>query len=85
MNSRWLFRASKEKERQQTTANYAWEAAEKRSNAVILSPFAVILSAAKDLALPLRVKLREASRSECFQNLARFFLRDAQDRCCSSE
>jgi len=33
----------------------ASQAAEKRSNAVILSPFAVILSVAKNLALPLRV------------------------------
>ena len=57
----------------------AEEAAEKGSNAVILSPFAVILSAANDLALPLRVnyaknpallaqgKLREGSRSERFK------------------
>ena len=33
----------------------ALQAAEKPFNAVILSPFAVILSAAKNLALPLRV------------------------------
>jgi hypothetical protein len=33
----------------------AKQAAEKRSNTVILSPFAVILSAAKNLAPPLRV------------------------------
>ena len=33
----------------------AEQAAEKPFNAVILSPFAVILSAAKNLALPLRV------------------------------
>src|SRR5208283_3183754 len=51
------------------------------SFAVILSPFAVILSAAKDLALPLRVnfakdlalsaqdKLREESRSVYFQRM----------------
>ena len=43
-----------------TVAYRSWEggalqAAEKRSNTVILSPFAVILSAAKNLALPLRV------------------------------
>ena len=49
-----------------TRANLAaLEAAEKRSNAVILSPFAVILSAAKNLALPAQGKLREGSRSEC--------------------
>jgi hypothetical protein len=58
----------------------AKEAAEKASNAVILSPFAVILSAAKNLALPAQGKLREGSRSECSQGFARFFLRDAQDR-----
>jgi hypothetical protein len=62
-----------------------WEAAEKLSKAVILSPFAVILSKAKNLALLAQGKLREGSRSECFQGYARFFLRDAQDRCCSSE
>jgi hypothetical protein len=52
---------------------------EEGSNAVILSPFAVILSAAKDLALPLRVncaknlalptqgKLRKGSRLSVFE------------------
>ncbi len=37
-------------------------------------PFAVILSAAKDLALPAQGKLREESRSECFQDNARFLV-----------
>jgi hypothetical protein len=46
---------------------------EKPCNAVILSPFAVILSAAKNLALPAQGKLREGSRSEHFQGNARFF------------
>jgi hypothetical protein len=50
------------------------QAAEKRSNAVILSPFTVILSAAKNLALPAQGKLREGSRSEHFQGNARFFV-----------
>jgi len=58
----------------------ALQVSEKRSTAVILSPFAVILSAAKNLALPAQGKLREGSRSEYFQGNARFFLRDAQDR-----
>jgi hypothetical protein len=40
----------------------ASQAAEKPLQAVIPSPFAVILSAAKDLALPAQGKLREASR-----------------------
>jgi hypothetical protein len=52
----------------------AKQAAEKRSNAVILSPFAVILSAAKNLALAAQGKLREGSRSAHFQGNARFFV-----------
>ena len=44
---------------------------------VILSPFAVILSVAKNLALLAQGKLREGSRSECFQGRARFFIADA--------
>ena len=52
----------------------AKQAVEKRSNAVILSPFAVILSAAKNLALPAQGKLREGSRSECLHGHARFFV-----------
>jgi hypothetical protein len=52
----------------------ALQAAEKPHNAVILSPFAVILSAAKNLALPAQGKLREGSRSEYFQGNARFFV-----------
>jgi hypothetical protein len=44
------------------------------ANAVILGPFAVILSAAKNLALPAQGKLREGSRSEHFQGNARFFV-----------
>ena len=52
----------------------ASQAAEKPYNAVILSPFAVILSAAKNLALPAPGKLREGSRSEYFQDNARFFV-----------
>jgi hypothetical protein len=43
-------------------------------NAVKLSPFAVILSAAKNLALPAQGKLREGSRSEHLQGNARFFV-----------
>ena len=50
------------------------EAAEKLSNAVILSTSAVILSAAKNLALLAQGKLREGSRSECFRGQARFFV-----------
>jgi hypothetical protein len=42
--------------------------------AVILSPFVVILSAAKNLALPAQGKLREGSRFEYFQGSARFFV-----------
>ena len=45
-----------------------------RPLAVIRSPFAVILSAAKNLALPAQDKLREGSRSEYFQGSARFFV-----------
>ena len=45
----------------------AYKAAEKRSDAIILSPFAVILSAAKSLALPAQGKLREGSTSEWFE------------------
>jgi hypothetical protein len=45
----------------------ASQAAEKRSNTVILSPFAVILSAAKNLALPAQGKLREGSGTVIFQ------------------
>ncbi len=37
-------------------------------------PFAVILSAAKDLALAAQGKLREESRSDCFQRSARFLV-----------
>ena len=37
-------------------------------------PFAVILSAAKNLALPAQGKLREGSRSEHIQGHARFFV-----------
>ena len=55
----------------------ASQAAEKRNNTVILSPFAVILSVAKNLALLAQGKLREGSRSECFQGRARFFIADA--------
>jgi hypothetical protein len=40
----------------------------------MLSPFAVILSAAKNLALPAQGKLREGSRCEHFQGNARFFV-----------
>jgi hypothetical protein len=58
----------------------ALQAAEKPANAVILSPFAVILRAAKNLALPAQGKLREGSRSEHFQGNARFFV-----ACGSSE
>jgi hypothetical protein len=43
-------------------------------------PFAVILSVAKDRALPAQGKLREESRLRIFMNNARFFLRNAQDR-----
>jgi hypothetical protein len=50
------------------------QAAEKPYNAVLLSPFAVILSAAKNLALPAQGKLREGSRSVYFQGNARFFV-----------
>jgi hypothetical protein len=42
--------------------------------------FAVILSAAKDLALPAQDKLREESRSTHFHGNMRFFVRYAQDR-----
>jgi hypothetical protein len=56
------------------------QAAEKPVQPVILSPFAVILSAAKNLALPAQGKLREGYRSKYFQGNARFFLRKAQDR-----
>ena len=62
----------------------ALQTAEKPYDAVIPSPFAVILSAAKNLALPAQGELREGSRSEHFQGNARFFLRKAQDRRCSS-
>jgi hypothetical protein len=58
----------------------ASEAAEKPLRAVLLSPLAVILSAAKNLALSAQGKLREGSRSELFHNNVRFFLRRAQDR-----
>jgi hypothetical protein len=63
----------------------AKEAAEKRNNTVILNPFAVILSAAKNFTLSAHGKLREGFRSVYYQGHARFFLRDAQDRCCSVE
>jgi hypothetical protein len=39
-----------------------------------LSPFAVILSAAKNLALPAQGKLREGSSLGVFQGHARFFV-----------
>jgi hypothetical protein len=52
----------------------ALQGAEKPYNPVILSPFAVILSAAKNLALPAQSKLREGSCSECLQGNARFFV-----------
>jgi hypothetical protein len=42
--------------------------------------FAVILSAAKDLALPAQDKLHEESRPVHFHEHTRFFLRYAQDR-----
>jgi hypothetical protein len=52
----------------------AKQAAEKPCDAVILGPFADILSAAKNLALPAQGELPEGSRSEHFQGNARFFV-----------
>jgi len=51
----------------------ALQAAEKPFQAVILSAFAVILSEAKNLALPAQGKLREESRSAHFHGNTRFF------------
>jgi len=58
----------------------AKQAAEKPYNAVILSPFAVILSAAKNLALPLRVNYAKDLALSIFKGNARLFV-----ACCSSE
>ena len=61
------------------------QAAEKRSEAVILSPFAVILSAAKNLALPLRANCAKNRALSIFKAMRDSSFAMPRTACGSSE